>query len=93
MSCIDQSSEVASGRHEDVVDDRFGGTDLAIAVMPREVEEIQDLHDGVDMVRELSLDPGQLLLPSCLPTDRHVWTVGAPSPRQIRASVPALTAA
>ena len=25
MSCIDQSSEVASGRHEDVVDDRFGG--------------------------------------------------------------------
>lgn len=54
---------------EDVLNDCLRWCGLAVAVVPRKVE---DLDSRVDLLREFRLKPWQLLLSTCLPTDRHV---------------------
>ncbi len=77
MSRVDQQAEVALGGDEEVVDDLFGRGDLAEAVVPRKVQQIEHLDDGDDLTRERLLDPAALLVPSRLAPDRHGGSLGA----------------
>ena len=75
--CTNESDEITGSQHEDVVHHGLRRLAVSEGVMPGQLEEIDDLNDGIPMVRELGPNPRQLPKASRFPTDSHELSVAA----------------